>query len=419
MINKNDLNHKQKNLFKTNIDDSESELVCHELNITHDKLILNDHELKRETGEFWTSKQRQASTLHEVSYRACFKPQLPRFFIQEYTQKNDVVYDPFGGRGTTVIEAALLGRQIIQNDINPLSTILASGRLAVPELKDISDRLEKIKTNNSLKSEIDLSMFYDKTTLQEILSLKKYFIDREKEGMIDSIDCWIRMVSTNRLTGHSKGFFSVYTLPPNQATTPEKQKKINVQRNQHPVYKNTKELIIKKSKQLLKSLSPETKILLQSIRKKSIFLNNDASQTKEIKSNSVSLVVTSPPFLDIVQYKDDNWLRCWFNNIDHEAIGKNITMSRKIEDWSTTMSKVLSELKRVLKPNGVIAFEVGEVKNGKVKLDEIIAPIGINIGLNCEKIMINTQNFTKTSNIWGVKNNNGGTNSNRIVVFRK
>src|SRR6187401_2778738 len=53
--------------------------------------------------EFWTSKQRAASSLHEVSYRACFKPQLPRFFIDRFTNIGDVVYDPFMGRGTTVI----------------------------------------------------------------------------------------------------------------------------------------------------------------------------------------------------------------------------------------------------------------------------------------------------------------------------
>src|SRR3970040_2166987 len=58
--------------------------------------------------EFWTSKQRQASSLHEVSYRACFKPQLPRFFIERHTSPGNIVYDPFMGRGTTVIEAALL-----------------------------------------------------------------------------------------------------------------------------------------------------------------------------------------------------------------------------------------------------------------------------------------------------------------------
>ena len=59
--------------------------------------------------EFWTSKQRAASGLHEISYRACFKPQLPRFFIERLTSAQDyLIYDPFLGRGTTLIEAALL-----------------------------------------------------------------------------------------------------------------------------------------------------------------------------------------------------------------------------------------------------------------------------------------------------------------------
>ena len=71
--------------------------------------------------EFWTSKQRAAHSLHEVSYRACFKPQLPRFFIERLTDPGDVVFDPFMGRGTTLLEAVLLGRDVIGNDVNPLS----------------------------------------------------------------------------------------------------------------------------------------------------------------------------------------------------------------------------------------------------------------------------------------------------------
>ncbi|MFA4848174.1 MAG: DNA methyltransferase, partial [Methanoregula sp.] len=66
--------------------------------------------LRKYTNEFWTSRQRQASSIHEISYRACFKPQLPRFFINLLTKKGDIVYDPFSGRGTTVIEAGLMGR---------------------------------------------------------------------------------------------------------------------------------------------------------------------------------------------------------------------------------------------------------------------------------------------------------------------
>src|SRR3982750_1958861 len=79
--------------------------------------------------EFWTAKQRQASSLQEVSYRACFKPQLPRFFIERLTQPGEIVYDPFMGRGTTPLEAALLGRVPFGCDINPLSTVLTKPRL--------------------------------------------------------------------------------------------------------------------------------------------------------------------------------------------------------------------------------------------------------------------------------------------------
>jgi len=409
----------QLNLFEADSFQKNTPLNVNKKNVLHDTVICGEFSVNREIGEFWTSKQRQASNIHEVSYRACFKPQLPKYFIEKYTKPNDLVYDPFGGRGTTVIEAALLGRNIIQNDINPLSTILAAGRLSVPSINEIERRLEQIAYDDSLVSDIDLTMFYENKTLIEILSLRKYFIEKEKNQSLDHVDLWIRMVATNRLTGHSKGFFSVYTLPPNQATTQEKQRKINIKRNQVPTYKDTKKLILKKSTQLLKDISNDVRDSLQSIYQNSTFLNADAGDTKEIKSNSVNLVVTSPPFLNIVKYKDDNWLRCWFNNIDHDIVGEKITMSSKLDVWSDNMSQVLIELKRVLKPNGVIAFEVGEVRNGKIKLDEVIAPLGIKIGLTCEKIMINSQEFTKTSNIWGVKNNDIGTNSNRIVIFRK
>ena len=67
----------------------------------------------------------------------------------------------------------------------------------------------------------------------------------------------------------------------------------------------------------------------------------------------------------------------------------------------------------------MVAFEVGEVRNGTVRLEEAIIPLGIDIGFNLEYAMLNEQIFTKTSNLWGVKNNTKGTNSNRIVVLKK
>jgi ubiquinone/menaquinone biosynthesis C-methylase UbiE len=120
-----------------------------------------------------------------------------------------------------------------------------------------------------------------------------------------------------------------------------------------------------------------------------------------------------------VQYSDDNWLRGWFNQIDMESVSAKITMSKTIEQWNEKMSSVFQELYRVTKPGGYVAFEVGEVRNGKVKLEEAVVPVGREVGFTCLGTLINTQNFTKTSNIWGVSNNTGGTNSNRVVVFKK
>ena len=227
------------------------------------------------------------------------------------------------------------------------------------------------------------------------------------------------MIATNRLTGHSSGFFSVYTLPPNQAVSAQSQIRINEKRKQKPDYRDVKQIILKKSIQLIKGVPEHLREQLYEISNQALFITNDARYTSEITGESVSLTVTSPPFLDTVQYAEDNWLRCWFNSIDVTTVSRNITMSKTVEQWSMVMKQVLMELFRVTKPNGMVAFEVGEVRNGKVKLDEYIVPLGLEVGFRCEGIVINEQKFTKTANIWGIDNNDKGTNSNRIVLFQK
>ncbi len=384
-----------------------------------DSISIDNHDIARYTGEFWTAKQRQANPLHEISYRACFKPQLPRFFIEHLTVSGERVYDPFSGRGTTALEAAILGRIPVANDINPLSAMMAAPRLQPPTAEEVKQRLTEINLSKPIKEEIDLSMFYHTDTFRELLNLRAYLITKANSNSLDNIDQWIRMVATNRLTGHSTNFFSGYTFPPNQAVSADRQRIINRKREQIPPYKNVKEIIIKKSKDLLKGVTESERKTLMAVAAKSQFVTGAADTTAAIESESVALTVTSPPFLDIVQYADDNWLRCWFNGIDAEAVAAGITMSKKLEEWCMVMQQVFNELFRITKPGGYVAFEVGEVKNGKIKLDEAVVPLGINAGLTCEAIIINAQEFTKTANIWGVSNNSMGTNTNRIVVFRK
>ena len=386
---------------------------------TVEEIDVAGQSIPRFIGEFWTSQQRQALSLHEVSYRACFKPQLPRFFIEYLTNEGDIVYDPFSGRGTTVLEAGLLGRKVIANDVNPLSAILSKPRFFPPELQELMKRMDSIPMNEKAEADIDLSMFYHPKKEGEIVSLKEYLNERYENGTEDYIDRWIRMVATNRLTGHSKGFFSVYTLPPNQAVSADSQRKINSKMQQKPEQRDTRVIMYKKSRTLLSGVTQDDRKKLERSGETARFLTVDARETKTITSNTIQLTVTSPPFLDIVDYVQDNWLRCWFNSLDAEETAKKITLSRTMEEWSAVMFGVFRELYRITKPRGFVAFEVGEVRNKQVRLDEHVVPLGVKAGFSCVGIMINEQHFTKTSNIWGIDNNEKGTNSNRIVIFRK
>lgn len=363
--------------------------------------------------EFWTAKQRQAHSLHEVSYRACFKPQLPRFFIERLTKPGDVVYDPFMGRGTTPIEAALLQRVPWGNDINPLSLTFTAPRLRPPTLAQISARLEAIDLTKRTIYPKDLLAFYHPATLQAICALKNYFLNHA----LDAVDEWLRMVALNRLTGHSPGFFSVYTLPPNQAVSVDSQRRINAKRNQTPPRRDVMSLILKKSRRLLRDVTPALRENLELVTRAASFNNSAAAATHQLPANSVSLIVTSPPFLDVVQYAEDNWLRCWFLGIDPKSVA--LTVPKDLARWRAAISEVFQELHRVLKPGGHIAFEVGEVHAGKTKLEEHVLPCGSSAGLKPVLILINDQKFTKTANCWGVANMSKGTNSNRIVLFRK
>jgi hypothetical protein len=367
--------------------------------------------------EFWTARQRQANSLHEVSYRACFKPQLPRFFIERLTQPGDVVYDPFMGRGTTLVEAALLGRVPWGNDVNPLGLVMTRPRLRPPALSEVEARLREIRLDDPADTPAELLAFYHPDTLRAISSLKKHLLSRRERGELDGVDEWLALVALNRLTGHSNGFFSVYTLPPNQAVSVKSQLKINAKRNQTPPPRDTVKIILKKTRQLLGDVDHAARETLARVSGQALLLTGPAAATPQIPANSVALVVTSPPFLDIVQYATDNWLRCWFLGIDQTSV--KLTVPKKLDAWQSAMSAVFAELHRVVKSGGHVAFEVGEVHGGKTRLEEVVLPCGAAAGLEPVLVLINDQQFTKTANCWGVDNMAKGTNTNRIVLFRK
>lgn len=84
---------------------------------------FNDLDLKKwKESEIWTDSlwivsERDKSGKHNGFYHGNFIPQIPRQLILRYTKKNDVVFDPFLGSGTTAYEAENLERDFIGIDI--------------------------------------------------------------------------------------------------------------------------------------------------------------------------------------------------------------------------------------------------------------------------------------------------------------
>lgn len=379
-----------------------------------------DTSYRKTIGELWTAQQRQMHSLHYiVSYRASFKPELPDFCIKRYSRPGDIILDPFCGRGTTALQANLLGRVGWFSDVNPLAVRMTSAKTTPVGLDEIVLRLNEAdfwRPVNLKGYNEYFAPFYHPDTYRELLNLRS-LIARNR----DPINNFIELIAVSRLHGHSPGFFSVYSFP-QISIPPSSQLSINSKRRQLPEYRAIAPRIIRKAAQALRDGFCSEFFDVSSLNVGEI---QDARRMSAFPSSSVDLIITSPPFLDKVDYLTDNWLECWFMGINPRDFSANLVMSRSVNDWIKFMSDVLLEMLRVLKWGGHAVIEVGEVdvNGGIVNLDELVAEAALKLSspnkrFVIEEVLVNKQNFTKLSNCFNVDNNRKGTNTNRLVVLR-
>ena len=199
-------------------------------------------------------------------------------------------------------------------------------------------------------------------------------------------------------------------MPPNQAVSVKAQLKINEKLGVSPPERDVAGVIYKKSRTLLKDGGAPSQV-------RSSLHTGSAWAVPGIQDGTVDLTITSPPFLDIVQYAGDNWLRCWFAGIEPDSVA--IDMHKTEEAWTSMVHRVLQEQARILRSGGYVAFEVGEVRNGKVLLEKLVWRAAEGLPFERLGVMVNDQEFTKTANCWGVENGAKGTNTNRIVLLQR
>jgi len=66
-------------------------------------------------------------------------------YIEHYSQKGDVVLDPFTGSGVTAIEALKRGRKAIAIDLDPMSTFITKMTLRPVDLNEFKESFERIR----------------------------------------------------------------------------------------------------------------------------------------------------------------------------------------------------------------------------------------------------------------------------------
>lgn len=394
--------------------------------------------------EYKQHSYREFSKIHQMTaYLAMFPPNLPHYFIERFSKVGDLVFDPFSGRGTTAFEACRMGRVGIGNDLNPLAICLTKSKVNIPTNKqDIFKRLKELErqykpSNISIKDiSSDIKMLYDeKTTLPQLVFLKQNLNKTHK------VDIFILGILTGLMHGkHRKDGTSIYCsidMPNTFSMSP------NYVRNFIKTHKLTKPkqnvftLLKQRTKHLLQEQDDTLKNLSQ--YKEGFCFETDAIKSsakvaKKYRQNSISLIITSPPYLKNIHYGKYNWIRLWLLDEDTKQVDSNVSIYQKtqkikgikdnltFEKYAQYMQNLFNSWHKILKPKSNAFVVIGDVENINLanKTWEYIMQNG-GCKLKLKQIIdddIESNGVRKVTRIWGQKKGKA-TKIDRILHLQK
>ena len=297
-------------------------------------------------------------------YFAMFPPEFARSHVERFAQPGEVILDPFSGRGTTLLEALLKNRRALASDINPVAACVTGAKARIPNIESVDCRLDDLSTEfkticlDELEGQRKaLPPFFKKAfhfrTLREILFLRQHL-----DWQADDVDRFIAALVLGSLHGEmdrSQSYFSnqmprTISLKPGYSVRYWRERRLVAKR------KRVFDLLGQRAYLRLRKGSPSGYAL--SVRSDVRSLSSMLSPWE----NAVRLVVTSPPYLDVTSFEEDQWLRLWFlggaPKPTHGQVSKDDRHSSPWRYWQF-LADAWKGMATLLAPNAVIVCRIG------------------------------------------------------------
>jgi DNA modification methylase len=372
-------------------------------------------------GDLWHSvSPRWGHAMHTMcSYHGMFPAKVAHYFIQRYSRAGDLVIDPFSGRGTTALQARADGRRTVCNDLNPLAYVLSRAKIDPPSWEAANsfvDGLERVyRSTRHVDPDVseDIRMLYHDNTLKQICFVRRRLLSR-------SITEWTReeLMICGALAGIMHGawrrddtsqYLSI-SMPNTFSMSPAYVEKFIRENGLKKLDQDVFECLRSKLARLyVDDISGPVGEAYHSDA-------SDLLTGHTLRAGSADLVVTSPPYLRVVNYGTSNWIRLWLVGVD--GVGREQGEGRKqlnealdhrhtYDAYCEFMLRTVLGIQRVLKRDGVAVLIIGDVKDPEKEQALSLAAqmwddIQDRTGLRLVEIVeddLPTQN--KVSRIWG------------------